>query len=164
MIPKSELLKLATKEFATTLTMMRAFPADQVAFRAHERSSDVRKLMSTFVFELYLTSGFIFGDPLDRAKFTGYKPATLADIIDDFRRETESALGRFEALPDAELEKQVVFNQTPFRADHFFLMMLCDQIHHRGQLSVYVGWLAARCRPCTGHRLTTRRRTCRSPA
>ena len=138
MIPKEELLKLAKKEFATTLTMMRAFPADQDTFRVHERSSDVRKLMSTFVFELYLASAFVFGDALDRAKFSSYKPATLTDIIDDFRRETETALRRFEDLPDAELEKQVVFNNTPFRADHFFLMMICDQIHHRGQLSVYV--------------------------
>jgi uncharacterized damage-inducible protein DinB len=138
MIPRDELVRLAKKEFATTLTMMRAFPADQDTFRVHDRSSDVRKLMSTFVFELYLTSGFIFGDAIDRAKFTGYKPATLGDIIDDFRRETEAVLRRFEALPEAALEKQVVFNNTPFRADHFFLMMLCDQIHHRGQLSVYV--------------------------
>jgi uncharacterized damage-inducible protein DinB len=94
--------------------------------------------MSTFVFELYLTSAHVFGDTVDRTKFTGYKPATLEDIIDDFSRETETALRRLEDLPDAELEKQVVFNQKPFRADHFFLMMLCDQIHHRGQLSVYV--------------------------
>ena len=86
MIPKEELLKLAKKEFATTLTMMRAFPADQDTFRVHERSSDVRKLMSTFVFELYLASAFVFGDALDRAKFSSYKPATLTDIIDDFRR------------------------------------------------------------------------------
>lgn len=138
MIPRGELLKLAKKEFATTLTMMRAFPADQVTFRPHERSSEVRKLMSTFVFELYLTSAHVFGDAMDRTKFTGYQPATLADIIEDFRRETESALRRLEALPDAALEKQVVFNQVPFRSDRFFLMMLCDQIHHRGQLSVYV--------------------------
>ena len=138
MIPKEELLKLARKEFATTLTMMRAFPADRETFSVHERSSDARKLMSTFVFELYLTSMFVFGDALDRTKFSGYKPEKVSDIIDDFRRETESALRRFEAMPEAQLEKQVVFNQTPFRADHFFLMMLCDQIHHRGQLSVYV--------------------------
>jgi hypothetical protein len=138
MIPRQELIRLAKKEFATSLTMMRAFPADQDTFRVHERSSDARKLMSTFVFELYLTAAHIFGDAVDRSKFTGYKPATLGDIIKDFERETESALRRLEALPEVELEKQVVFNQTPFRADHFFLLMLCDQIHHRGQLSVYV--------------------------
>ena len=138
MIPKEELIRLAKKEFATTLTMMRAFPSDQDTFRVHDRSSNATKLMSTFVFELYLTSAFVFGDTLDRARFTDYKPATLATIIEDFQRETETALRRFETLPEAELAKTVVFQQVPFRADHFFLMMLCDQIHHRGQLSVYV--------------------------
>jgi uncharacterized damage-inducible protein DinB len=138
MIPKEELIRLAKKEFATTLTMMRAFPGDKDTFRVHERSSDARKLMSTFVFELYLTSAFIFGETLEPTRFSGYKPATLANIIEDFQRETESALRRFETLPEAELAKTVVFNKMPFRADHFFLMMLCDQIHHRGQLSVYV--------------------------
>ena len=132
MIPKSELLKLAKKEFATTLTMMRAFPADRETFRVHDRSSDVRKLMSTFVFEMFLTSGFVFGEPMDREKFTGYKPVSLEAIIEDFRRETESTLRRLESLPDAALEKQVVFNQVPFRADHFFLMVICDHIHHGG--------------------------------
>jgi uncharacterized damage-inducible protein DinB len=138
MIPREELLKLAKKEFATTLTMMQAFPQGRETFRVHERSSDVRKLMSTFVFELYLTSAHVFGDAVDRTKFTGYQPETLQDLIDDFRREAETAIRRFEQLPDAALEKEVVFNKISFRADRFFLMMLCDQIHHRGQLSVYV--------------------------
>lgn len=138
MIPKAELLKLAKKEFATTLRMMRAFPDDIDTFRVHERSSDVHKLMSTFVFEMYLASAHVFGDPLDRSKFANYKPATIAEIIADFGRETTTALERLDRLPDAELEKPVTFAQTHFRADHFFLMMICDQIHHRGQLSVYV--------------------------
>lgn len=138
MITKEELLKLATKEFSTTITMMRAFPTDQDTFRVHERSSDARKLMSTFVFELYLTSAHVFGDVLDREKFTNYKPATLGDIIADFQRESAIVLQRFEALPEEQLNTEVEFAQQQFRLDRFFLMMICDQIHHRGQLSVYV--------------------------
>lgn len=138
MIPKKELLKLAKKEFATTTRMMEAFPSDQHDFRVHERSSDARKLMRTFVFELYLTSAHVFGDPIDRSKFTTYQPDSLAEIIADFKRETATTIERLEKLPDQSLARMVEFNKKPFRADHFLLMMICDQIHHRGQLSVYV--------------------------
>jgi uncharacterized damage-inducible protein DinB len=43
-----------------------------------------------------------------------------------------------EQLPETDLNKVVNFGGGNFRADEFLLMMLFDQIHHRGQLSVYI--------------------------
>lgn len=138
MIPKEDLLRLAKREFATTLKVMRAFPADRRDFRPHERSSDAMKLFSTFVFEAYLLDGRAFGTPYGPAKFAEYKPADLGAAIADFERESENVLRKLEAADGATLERTIAFAGGEFRADEFVLMMLCDQIHHRGQLSVYV--------------------------
>ena len=138
MVPKENLLKLATKEYATTLKMMRAFPDDKKDFKPHDRSSDAVKLMSTFVFEMYLSSSYVFGDALDRSKFKDYKPANLEVIIADFERESSENIKRLQQLPEQNLAKIVEFAGTKFSTDEFMLMMICDQIHHRGQLSVYV--------------------------
>ncbi len=138
MIPKQDLVTIAKKEFATTLKMMRAFPEEQIDFTPHERSSNAQKLMSTFVFEMYLTAAYVFGQQLDREKFKNYKPETLASIISDFQKETADILEKMEKLPEDELAKTIEFGGAQFTADSFFLMMVHDQIHHRGQLSVYV--------------------------
>lgn len=138
MIPKQDLLGLAKREYATTLRVLRAFPSERGDFKPHERSQEALRLASTFVFEMYLCAGNLFGDEIDRTRFQNYKPANMAAVINDFEKESGDMLIRLEALPEAGLRKQVTFAGKEFTADKFALMMICDQIHHRGQLSVYV--------------------------
>ncbi len=138
MIAKQDLLKQLTKEFSTTLRVLRAFPPEKKEFRPHERSSDAIGLASTFVFEMYLLDGHLFGDTLDRSKFKTYKPERIETVTEDFERESTKVISRLEQLPEAELNKAVTFAGVTFVADEFALMMMHDQIHHRGQLSVYV--------------------------
>ena len=138
MISKQDLLKLAKKEFSTTLKVLKAFPPDAMEFKPHERSSDVMRLTSTFVFEMYLFSMYLFGDNIDRSRFQTYKPDTIQTLIKDFENESEHVIARLEQLTETELNKTVMFAGHSFEADEFALMMICDQIHHRGQLSVYV--------------------------
>jgi hypothetical protein len=138
MIPKEDLLKQMKKEFATTLKVLKAFPPDRMDFRPHERSSPAIQLTSTFVFEMHLLSMNIFGDTIDRTIFSTYKPGRFKTLIEDFEAEIAKFVSRFENLPEEELNKTVKFAGFDFRADEFLLMMISDQIHHRGQLSVYV--------------------------
>lgn len=138
MISKQDLVKLGQKEFATTLKVLKSFPSDRKDFRPHERSSDAMKLTSTFVFEMYLLNGYLFGDPIDRSLFQNYKPESLEAVIKDFEKESSHALSRLQDLPEAELGKTIQFGGRSFTGEEFALMMICDQIHHRGQLSVYV--------------------------
>jgi uncharacterized damage-inducible protein DinB len=138
MIPKQDLLKLAKKEFATTLKVLKAYPPERIDFRPHERSSDAIKLTSTFVFEMHLLSMNIFGDTIDRSIFVTYKPHRFKTLIEDFEAESSKFLSRFEQLPEEDLNKNVKFAGVDFTADEFLHFMLSDQIHHRGQLSVYV--------------------------
>jgi uncharacterized damage-inducible protein DinB len=138
MISKQDLIKLSEKEFATTLKMMRAFPEDKKDFTPHERSSDALKLMRTFVFEMYLAQAYLLGDTLDRSKFQTYQPGSVTTVITDFEKETSEILKRMAQLSESDLSKTVEFGGRTFVADEFMLMMVHDQIHHRGQLSVYV--------------------------
>ncbi|HEY7160832.1 MAG TPA: DinB family protein [Acidobacteriota bacterium] len=138
MISKQDLIQLFQKEFATTARVMKAYPAGKDDFAPHERSSNAMRLASTFVFEMYLLEKYIFAEPIDPAVFKSYKPDNLNAIAEDFEKEGKRVISRLQELPESDLNKNVSFGGATFVADQFALMMLFDQIHHRGQLSVYV--------------------------
>jgi Uncharacterized protein conserved in bacteria len=139
MVQKQDLIQLLTKEFATTQKVIRAFPEDKLDFAPHERSQSAGRLMSTFVFENYLLAAYILGEKVERERFQNYKPTSLEQVLSDFIKENKRILAAIEKMPDEELmNKEVNFANHTFTADRFILMMLFDQIHHRGQLSVYV--------------------------
>jgi len=138
MITKDDLLSLFRKEFATTLRVMQAYPGDQMHFAPHERSQPAKRLMATFVFEMYLLRSYIFGEKVDRSVFQQYSKETIDELITDFKNETTAVIERVQNLTEADLAKTIQFGGATFTADRFAMMMLFDQIHHRGQLSVYV--------------------------
>ena len=138
MISKQDLLKIFRKEFATTLKVMRAFPENKLDFSPHERSSNAKSIMSTFIFELYLMELNVFGKKIENSQFQTYSPDELQTILSDFEKETSYVLSSLQELSDNEMKKTVEFAGSNFTADDFMLMMLFDQIHHRGQLSTYI--------------------------
>jgi uncharacterized damage-inducible protein DinB len=138
MISKQDLIELFKKEFATTSRMMKAYPAGKDDFTPHERSSKALQLASTFVMEMYLLERNVFGEPIDASVFRNYKPQNMNAVAEDFEREGAKVIARLQEHPESELNKTVSFGGATFVADQFALMMLFDQIHHRGQLSVYV--------------------------
>lgn len=138
MISKNDLLVLFKKEFATTLKVMHTYPPDKMDFAPHERSQPAKRLMATFIFEMYLMKSYIFGETFDRSAFQQYNKETLDELISDFERETSSVIEHFQKANESVMSKTIQFAGTTFDAARFALMMLFDQIHHRGQLSVYV--------------------------
>jgi uncharacterized damage-inducible protein DinB len=138
MINKQDLLKIYKKEFATTLKVLHAFPENRLDFTPHERSSNAKKLISTFIFEMYLLEMYILGEKVDNSKFQSYNPGSLQTLISDFENETSRVILNLERLSEDDLKKTIEFAGTKSPADEFALKMLFDQIHHRGQLSVYV--------------------------
>ncbi|MDR3666339.1 MAG: DinB family protein [Ignavibacteriaceae bacterium] len=138
MISKQDLLKIFRKEFDTTLKVMRAFPENKLDFAPHERSSKAKSIMTTFIFEMYLIELNVFGKKIEKSEFQSYLPENLKMILSDFQKETEFVISSLQALSDNEMNKEVRFAESKFTAGDFMLMMLFDQIHHRGQLSTYV--------------------------
>ena len=138
MYSKEALLKTLKKETATTLKVLKAYPEDMNDFKPHERSSDIKKLASTFVFEMYLLEMYLFGDALDRSKFQTYQPENVQTAAEDFEKEFSRVITRFEQMAEEDLSKTVNFVGHNFIADEFAMMMIHDQIHHRGQMTVYL--------------------------
>jgi len=138
MLTKQDLIAILIKEYSTTLRVMRAFPPDKKDFKPHERSQEAIRLVSTFIFEMYLLESYLFGDQIDRSRFSAYKPENMEAAIADFEKESSQVIERMDILSDDDFKKPIQFAGREFSADEFTLMMIHDQIHHRGQLSVYV--------------------------
>ena len=138
MIPRPELLNMLEKEFATTAKVINAFPEGKLDFKPHERSQDVRKIISTFVFELYLVKIYVFGEKMDLSIFKTYHPDSVKQLVSDFKKETDEVLKKLESFPEENMNNIVEFAHTKFNINDFILMMLHDQIHHRGQMTVYI--------------------------
>lgn len=131
------------REMQTTLRVMRAFPADQAHFQPHPRSGSAHQLFNTFGIEQGVALAAVQGT-LDLAKaFSMPRAETLEGAIAAFERNAAAVVAAARAAaPSAWSRPQPFFTgpkqmgQLP--AGAIASMMLWDQIHHRGQLSVYL--------------------------
>ena len=92
---KREFLERFRREMATTLAVMRAFPADQAEFRPHERSATAMRLIHTFAFENYGLLEASKGDFKIPPDFPG-PPPTLAEAVDAYERGAKKAIAAIE--------------------------------------------------------------------
>ena len=132
------------REVATTVRLLRAYPADKLDLRPADKLKTARELAWIFaaeqgLAEKALTTGFDWSTPP-----TGMPdpPETMDEIIqaleDGHRRVTEHLRG----MSRDDLAKTVQFFVAPKQLGDIPLMdflwfLLHDHIHHRGQLSVY---------------------------
>lgn len=138
MILKPDLIKMLQKEFATTEKVLYAYPENKLDFKPHERSQNARGLITTFIFEMFLMKIYAFGENINRAIFKEYNPDNLGILISDFTKHSSDIISGLRDIPEEKLSAAVEFAGTKFSASDFILMMLHDQIHHRGQLTVYL--------------------------
>ena len=140
---KQQFLDSFTKEHATTLKVLHAFPADQSEFRPHPRSRSARELAFTFVLEQMLISRALTNTLTLGA---GAPPVPTGDfhgIISQFADDHADLVSLIRKTPENDFNTTVKFYSGPGQlTDYPKLMfawfMLSDQIHHRGQLSVYL--------------------------
>ena len=114
MVTKETLLKLFRKEFATTLKVMRAFPEDKLDFTPHERSQTAKKILSTFIFEMFLMESYVFGEKFDRSVFQNYNPKDLHTLLEDFNNQTSIVIDKLSDISDDEMNKTIEFAGTKF--------------------------------------------------
>ena len=74
---KKDLLTLLKKEYSTTVKVLEAYPEGKDDLKPHDKSNNAMQIARTFVFEMYLTGAYVFGDELDRNKFKDYNPFKL---------------------------------------------------------------------------------------
>lgn len=130
-----------TREHSTTRKVLHAFPGDKSQFRPHDRSNTAHMLGWTFVVEESMMVKALRAEPVLGGRWPP-APATWQEILDAFDASHTQVLDAAAGKVDAQL-KPVTFFVAPkqtgeYTAIDFAWFMLCDQIHHRGQLSVYV--------------------------
>lgn len=132
------------REVGTTVRVLRAYPADQLELRPHEKLKTARELAWIFVVEQAmaekaLTTGFDWSNPSPPPPAPETMHEIVAALEDGHRRVAELVRG----MPDEELQRAVTFPVAPNTMGdvprmQFLWFLLHDHIHHRGQLSVYL--------------------------
>jgi uncharacterized damage-inducible protein DinB len=141
--PKQQFLDGFERETATTLKVVKAYPADQSELRPHERLKTARELAAMFTMEMAAIDGVVRGTFTLPPKLPPV-PQSWPEVIDAFEKTRTRTL---EALRDA-TDESLLSGSVPFATApkiigqwpkmELLWYLLCDQIHHRGQLSVYL--------------------------
>lgn len=139
---RQDFLSRFEREHATTAKVLRAFPAAQLDFRPHDRSNSARQLAWTFVVEETMIANALKHQPVFG---TGHAPVpeTWSELLAAFDAQRDEVVSLLRNPSNPTLDGTVAFFVAPkqmgeYRLGEFLQFILCDQIHHRGQLSVYV--------------------------
>ena len=132
------------REVGTTVRVLRAYPADQLELRPHEKLKTARELAWIFVVEqamaeTALTTGFDWSNPSPPPPAPESMDEIVAALEDGQRRVAELVRG----MADDELRRATTFPVAPKTMGEvprmeFLWFLLHDHIHHRGQFSIYL--------------------------
>jgi len=133
------------REHAITMKVLRAFPPDRVELRPHPKCKSAREQAWVFVLERGLGTALMH-DAFAKAPPSG-EPPPVPERWEDVLTALEKVHREFGDLvagyTDEQLKEQVTFFTGPqtlgkyTRAEAAWFL-LHDQIHHRGQMSVYL--------------------------
>lgn len=140
--PKDQFLQFYQRESDTTLKVLRAFPKEQGEFKPHEKSNSARQLAATFCIEQRLML-LALKNELNLGAGFPKTPDTWDETVALFERERDELVGLVKSLPEEQLFENTKFYVAPKTVGdipklQFLWFMGCDQIHHRGQMSVYL--------------------------
>ena len=141
---KQTFLAAYDREHATTVKVLRAYPLDQLDLRPHPKLKTARELAWVFALERWLATR-VFQDALAKGERQPPPPAPPSwdEVLDALERAHQEFRAVVSRTNLAELQKTSKFYVAPKtigdvgRLD-FFWFLLHDQIHHRGQFSVYL--------------------------
>lgn len=143
--PRQQFLNAFERECATTLRVLRAYPKGKESLKPHPKCKDAVNLAWIFVGEMGMmqtgiTTDFDWSNPPKMPP----TPATMDEVIGAFEQMAAAASRTVAGMTDEELTGGVVHfpsgpgkMATPSRLD-FLWFVLSDQIHHRGQFSIYL--------------------------
>jgi uncharacterized damage-inducible protein DinB len=142
MTEKEMFLATYEREFATTLKVLKAYPAAKGDFKPHERSGTAKQVAWSFVVEQQVGITGALAGAIDFSKMTP-APATLQEVIATYEKGHAGTVANIKAASDATLSRTIKFPVGPkqmgdLRTLDVMWGMLFDEIHHRGQLSVYL--------------------------
>jgi uncharacterized damage-inducible protein DinB len=140
---KQHYLAAYDRETATTLRVLKAFPAEHSEMRPHPTSMSARELGWIFAIEQGASMAVLNDAMTMPPDPPPPPPATFAEVVDAFQGMRDQLRELVEATPEDALASTFRFVVAPKTLGDvakmdFLWLMLNDQIHHRGQLSVYL--------------------------
>lgn len=141
---KQQFLDTYDREHATTMRVLRAYPEDKLDLTPHEKSKSARDLAWVFVMERGLGE-MVFNNEFPEG-MTGKMPEPPDDwgaLLGALEEASADFRSLVEGTPDAELNEKVRFYVAPKTIGELTRMellwfLLHDEVHHRGQFSVYL--------------------------
>ncbi len=134
---KKQIIDFRALEFATTMKVLRAYPEDKLEMKPAEKSRTARELIVTLIREEYVCRGAMRGD-LRRADSPEIMPQGLEDMLEMLNKIHNEVQDTIAQAGDQELNRIIDFYGYQIRAIDALWAELHDQIHHRGQFSVYL--------------------------
>jgi len=147
---KQTFLDTYDREHAITMKVLRAYPTDRLELRPHEKCRTAKELGWVFVVERGLGE-MVFNDEFpEKAGGEMPKPPTeWPDVLSALEESTARFREMVADTPPEDLDVKVRFFTAPktmgemSRIDWLWFL-LHDEIHHRGQFSIYLRMADAR--------------------
>ncbi len=144
--PKQRFFEVYDSEHATTMRLLRAYPKDKLDVRPHPKLKSARELAWVFVLERGLGTK-VWHDEFAKKAPSGAPPPpapqNMDEIIGAFEKASKEWRALIDATPDAQLLEKVHHFTGPKKMGEISRLdwawfLLHDEIHHRGQFSVYL--------------------------
>lgn len=130
------------REFQTTLKVLKALPADKANLKPAEKSKSAKDLAWVFVAEEGVIIDGVCKGKVDFSTMPS-PPATLHEVVTAYEDRHKANVDKVKALTDGEWNSPIPWMIAPKqmgqmrRADVLWIALM-DNVHHRGQLSVYL--------------------------
>jgi len=152
MSPKQQFLEAYEREHARTMNVLRAYPKDQQDLRPHPKLKSARELAWVFVLERGLGTAVYhnaFKDGLPPGRKPQEAPASWDAMLSGLEKAHQDLADLVRSTPDDQLQQTVKFFVGPktlgdWTRMAFLWFLLHDEIHHRGQFSVYLRMAGAK--------------------
>lgn len=151
MSAKEAFLKTYDEEHARTMKLLRIYPTDKLELRPAPILKTARELAWVFVIERGLGTR-IWNDELSKGMPPGGPPPAPQnwnEIVGAVEKTHQDFAKMVRSASEDELKKKVTFFVGPKKMDQISRMdllwfLLHDEIHHRGQFSIYLRMAGAK--------------------
>lgn len=139
---RQQMVDAFDKETAITQKVLRAYPPDQAELKPHPRARSARELAWMFTAELNLAN-LVLRNEFKMPMAFPPTPATWDEVVRAFERARTEVLQNLLWIRDDQLSEITQFMTGPKQIGDMtkaslLWFLLHDQIHHRGQLTVYL--------------------------
>ncbi len=142
MTEKDMFLDSWAREYQLTTKVFNAYPEGKLDFKPHELSRTAKELAWTIISEEGIFVNAAITGTFDFTHFDP-PPSTMGDILRAYENKHAEDVRKVKGMSDADLNKKVkvMVGRNTFadvRSIDTLWNVIMDNIHHRGQFSVYL--------------------------